>query len=286
MSVHRSMGSARSECFAVLSAVPEAELAVSAGRGSTVSRAVAAARTDFASVTEVATTVSRADPLAYRTERSIQPLPPARWRAQQDDESVPAPAPKAVKACRPSSTSASRTALNMLDLPQLGRSPPRWAGPAACGCTWWCSSPAWPATRLGDAARGPELLQQPLVLGASGLMAGRGVPRRQDSGPGYVVGPGAHVGAHPRWRGARRGVFGADQGSWAMAAALLGGTLAATAMSPRPPPGRRRIRRLSLSPTSACRCWATARYRRSVAVVVASAVVLGCAGRRAGAAGC
>src|SRR5262245_5019079 len=78
MSHQRSMGSARSECLALCwSRCQNPKQAVSSGTGSTASRD-AAARIDVASATEVATAVSRAEPLACRTERSIQPLPQAR----------------------------------------------------------------------------------------------------------------------------------------------------------------------------------------------------------------
>jgi hypothetical protein len=85
-----------------------------------------------------------------------------------------APATRAAKACRPSWASAippgaeHRTALP-LDTTQLPRWPRRWAGPAACGCTRWCSSPAL-AGYLGwvPLPAGLQLLQNPLVLGASG----------------------------------------------------------------------------------------------------------------------
>jgi hypothetical protein len=87
-------------------------------------------------------------------------------------------------------------------------------GQAACGCTRWCFSPGWPVARLGRAAAGLQLLQRPLLLGASGLMLTAGILRRQDSGAGYAVGRGADL--HPHSAGARAAaVFGGDQISWA-----------------------------------------------------------------------
>jgi hypothetical protein len=79
-----------------------------------------------------------------------------------------------------------------------------------------------------DLPQGLRVLQQPLLLGASGLMLG--VEFFADKIPGLDslwdmlqtfirIPAGALLAA---------GVFGGDQGSWTLIAALMGGTLAAT----------------------------------------------------------
>ncbi len=87
------------------------------------------------------------------------------------------------------------------------------------GCLGWVPLPA-----------GLHVLQQPAMLWRQrGVDAVRRVPRRQDAVGRLVVGRGAHLHSHSGRRGAGRGVFGGDQAAWASVAALLGGTLAATA---------------------------------------------------------
>ena len=104
---------------------------------------------------------------------------------------------------------------------------------------------------LGDLPSGLQVLQHPVVLGASRPDAGRRVLRRQDPGRRFAVGRGAHLHPHPGRRGARGRACSAptptvlDHGR-----ALMGGTLAATRMSPRPPRARRPTRRPSRSRTS------------------------------------
>ena len=79
-----------------------------------------------------------------------------------------------------------------------------------------------------DLPSGLKLLQSPLMLGASGLMLF--VEFFADKIPGVdslwdVIHTAVRI---PAGAALAASVFGADQASWAMAAALMGGTLAAT----------------------------------------------------------
>ena len=93
------------------------------------------------------------------------------------------------------------------------------------------------AGRLGGVELPGDLhvLAHPIVLGAAGADALHRVLRRQDPGPRQRLGCDPHVRSHPGL--AQRSpapVFGGDQASWVTAAALMGGTLAATSHAPQP----------------------------------------------------
>jgi hypothetical protein len=79
-----------------------------------------------------------------------------------------------------------------------------------------------------DLPQGLKLLQQPLLLGASGLMLG--VEFFADKIPGLdSVWDMVHTVIRiPAGALLAAGVFGGDQASWGLIAALMGGTLAAT----------------------------------------------------------
>ena len=79
-----------------------------------------------------------------------------------------------------------------------------------------------------DLPSGLKLLQSPVMLGASGLMLG--VEFFADKIPGIdTLWDLIHTVVRiPAGAALAAAVFGADQASWAMAAALMGGTLAAT----------------------------------------------------------
>ena len=79
-----------------------------------------------------------------------------------------------------------------------------------------------------DLPSGLKLLQTPVMLGASGLMLG--VEFFADKIPGIdTLWDLIHTVVRiPAGAALAAAVFGADQASWAMAAALMGGTLAAT----------------------------------------------------------
>ena len=79
-----------------------------------------------------------------------------------------------------------------------------------------------------DLPSGLKLLQSPVMLGASGLMLG--VEFFVDKIPGIdTLWDLIHTVVRiPAGAALAAAVFGADQSSWAMAAALMGGTLAAT----------------------------------------------------------
>ena len=79
-----------------------------------------------------------------------------------------------------------------------------------------------------DLPSGLKLLQSPVMLGASGLMLG--VEFFADKIPGIdTLWDLIHTVVRiPAGAALAAAVFGADQSSWAMAAALMGGTLAAT----------------------------------------------------------
>ncbi len=79
-----------------------------------------------------------------------------------------------------------------------------------------------------DLPSGLQLLQSPLMLGASGFMLFIEFFVDKIPGARHAVGHRAHAGAHPAGAALAAAVFGADQSTWAMAAALMGGTLAAT----------------------------------------------------------
>jgi hypothetical protein len=132
------------------------------------------------------------------------------------------------------------------------RWPRRWAGPAACACMRWSSSPALPAIWAGcRCPPGLQLLQHPVVLGAAGLMLA--VEFVADKVPGVdTLWDAVHTFIRiPAGAALAAGVFGGDRPPGPLVAALLGGTLAATATPPRPPRARRPTPRPSRSPTSA-----------------------------------
>lgn len=86
---------------------------------------------------------------------------------------------------------------------------------------------------------GLQVLQHPVVLGASGLMVL--VEFFADKIPGVdTLWDAIHTLVRiPAGAALAAGVFGADQSQFAVAAALLGGTLAATSHFSRPRPARR-----------------------------------------------
>ena len=76
--------------------------------------------------------------------------------------------------------------------------------------------------------QGLHLLQQPLMLGASGLMLGAEFFADKVPGLDSLWDMVHTVIRIPAGALLAAGVFGGDQGSWALIAALMGGTLAAT----------------------------------------------------------
>ena len=75
----------------------------------------------------------------------------------------------------------------------------RSAGRAGCACMRWCSSPAWPGW-LGwvTLPSGLQVLQHPLVLGASGLMLAVEFFADKIPGARHGVGCGAHASSASR----------------------------------------------------------------------------------------
>jgi hypothetical protein len=159
---------------------------------------------------------------------------------------------------------------SLMDHPACWHWRRRWAGPAASGCMRWCS---WWALAglpgLGAAAAGPgRCCSTRPVLMASGLHAGGGVLSPTRSRWWTALWDMLHtvIRVPGRRRAGRRRV-GADGCHRGLGGGLLGGSLAATAMPPRPPRARRSTPRPSMfnkilianRGEIACRVAATAR---------------------------
>ena len=111
------------------------------------------------------------------------------------------------------------------------RWPPRWAGPAACACTPWSSSPAPPAGWAGcRCPRACSCCSTRWCWGASFLMFVVEFVADKIPGVDTLWDARAHAAsASPPARRWRPASSAATRPTWAAVAALLGGTLAATA---------------------------------------------------------